>query len=63
MLKEGTKAPDFSLLDQNGETINLKDFKVKKYCYGFIQKQVHRVERLKVKSSVMSLIISKKKIL
>ena len=27
MLKEGTKAPDFSLQDQNGETINLKDFK------------------------------------
>ena len=35
MLKEGTKAPDFSLLDQNGETINLKDFKGQKVLLWF----------------------------
>ena len=38
MLKEGTKAPDFSLLDQNGETINLKDFKGKKVLLWFYPK-------------------------
>ena len=38
MLKEGTKAPDFSLLDQNGETINLKDFKGQKVLLWFYPK-------------------------
>ena len=38
MLKEGTKAPDFSLLDQNGEAINLKDFKGQKVLLWFFPK-------------------------
>ena len=38
MLKEWTKAPDFSLLDQNGETINLKDFKGQKVLLWFYPK-------------------------
>ena len=38
MLKEGTKAPDFSLQDQNGEIINLKDFKGQKVLLWFYPK-------------------------
>ena len=38
MLKEGTKAPNFSLLDQNGETINLKDFIGQKVLLWFYPK-------------------------
>lgn len=30
MIEEGAKAPDFSLLDQDGETVKLSDFKGKK---------------------------------
>ena len=38
MLKEGTKAPDFSLLDQNGEKVNLKDFEGQKVLLWFYPK-------------------------
>lgn len=30
MLEIGTKAPDFTLLDQNGENVSLNDFRGKK---------------------------------
>lgn len=37
-LKEGTKAPDFTGLDQNGKKISLKDFKGKKVVLYFYPK-------------------------
>ena len=38
MLKEGSKAPDFSLKDQNGEIVSLKDFKGQKILLWFYPK-------------------------
>ena len=38
MLEIGTKAPDFSLPDQNGEIHNLKDYKGKKVILYFYPK-------------------------
>ena len=38
MLKEGDKAPSFSLKDQNGKTHNLKDYKGKKLVLYFYPK-------------------------
>lgn len=35
MLEKGMKAPEFSLLNQNGETVNLSDFKGKKVILYF----------------------------
>lgn len=37
-LKEGDKAPDFSVKDQNGNTVNLSDFKGKKVVLYFYPK-------------------------
>ena len=54
LLNIGDKAPDFTLPDANGESVSLSDFKGKKLFYGFFLKQVHQVERLKVKDSVMN---------
>ncbi len=38
MLKEGDKAPDFSSNDQNGNTVNLSDFKGKRVVLYFYPK-------------------------
>lgn len=38
MLKAGTKAPDFSLKNKNGETVSLKDFTGKKIVLYFYPK-------------------------
>lgn len=38
MLKIGQNAPEFSLPNQDDITISLKDFKVKKFLYGFLLK-------------------------
>ena len=38
MLKEGIKAPNFSLEDQNGDLVKLKDFKGKKVLLWFYPK-------------------------
>ena len=38
-LKPGDKAPDFSVLNENGDLINLKDYSGKKLVLFFIQKQ------------------------
>ena len=35
MLEIGTKAPDFTLLDQNGENVSLNDFRGKKVILYF----------------------------
>ena len=35
MLEVGTKAPDFTLLDQNGNTVSLSDYKGKKVVLYF----------------------------
>lgn len=40
MLKEGDKAPDFSLNNQNGEKVALKDFKGKKLVLYFYPKDL-----------------------
>jgi len=37
-LKVGDKAPQFSVKDQDGNIINLKDFKGKKGCSIFLSK-------------------------
>ena len=54
LLKQGDKAPDFSLENYNGEVISLKDFKGKNLLYGFSLKQVLQVELLKDVDSVMN---------
>ncbi len=38
MLKEGIKAPNFSLEDQNGDLVKLKDFEGKKVLLWFYPK-------------------------
>lgn len=38
MLKEGIKAPEFSLADQNGQTVRLSDFRGKKVVVYFYSK-------------------------
>ena len=38
MLETGTKAPDFSLPDQNGSTVRLSDFQGKKVVLYFYSK-------------------------
>ena len=38
MLKEGVKAPDFTLEDQDGNSINLSDFKGHKVLIWFYPK-------------------------
>tara|TARA_X000000950_G_scaffold271910_1_gene353788 strand:+ start:199 stop:330 length:132 start_codon:yes stop_codon:yes gene_type:complete len=38
MLKEGIKAPNFSLEDQNGDLVKLKDFEGKKILLWFYPK-------------------------
>tara|TARA_B100000579_G_scaffold309650_1_gene259305 strand:- start:219 stop:350 length:132 start_codon:yes stop_codon:yes gene_type:complete len=38
MLNIGVKAPDFSLEDQNGELVSLKDFKGRKVLLWFYPK-------------------------
>jgi len=38
LLKQGDKAPDFSLENYNGEVISLKDFKGKKIIIWFFPK-------------------------
>lgn len=38
MIKEGMKAPDFTLNDQNGETVTLSDFRGKKVVLYFYPK-------------------------
>ena len=38
MLKEGTKAPGFSLEDQNGDLVKLKDFEGEKVLLWFYPK-------------------------
>ena len=38
MLEIGTKAPDFTLLDQNGENVSLNDFRGKKVILYFYPK-------------------------
>ena len=63
MLEKGASAPDFKLDDQDGNPISLADFKGKKYCCGFIPKQVPRAVQLKGKNSVMNFKNFKKKIL
>ena len=54
MLDIGTKAPDFTLPDQNGNNVSLGDFLGKKVFSGFFLKLVRPVERLKVRGSVMN---------
>ena len=60
MLEVGSKAPDFTLDDQDDNPVSLSNLKVKKYCYGFIQKPALADEQLKDKCSVMSIKIFKK---
>jgi peroxiredoxin Q/BCP len=38
MLKEGTKAPEFSLEDQNGKVVKLNDFEGQKVLIWFYPK-------------------------
>jgi peroxiredoxin Q/BCP len=38
MLAEGSKAPDFTLSDQNGNDVSLSDFKGKKVVLWFFPK-------------------------
>ena len=40
MLEIGTKAPDFTLLDQNGENVSLNDFRGKKVILYFYPKDI-----------------------
>ena len=54
LLKQGDKAPDFSLENYSGEVISLKDFKGKNLLYGFSLKLVLQVELLKDVDSVMN---------
>ena len=37
-LKPGDKAPDFSVLNENGDLINLKDYSGKKLVFFFLSK-------------------------
>ena len=43
MLEIGDAAPDFSLLDQNGNSVTLSSFLSSKFSFGFIQKRVLRL--------------------
>ena len=38
MLKIGSKAPDFELINQDGETVNISDFKGQKVLLWFYPK-------------------------
>ena len=42
MLEIGTKAPDFSLPDQNGEIHSLEEYKGKKVNFIFLSKRQYR---------------------
>ena len=63
MLKEGTKAPAFTLDDQGGNSVSLSDFEGQKVLLWFYPKAVHLAERLKVRNSGMSFKIFRIKIL
>lgn len=41
MLEIGKKAPDFTLLNQDNESMSLSDFKGKKLFYTFILEIIH----------------------
>lgn len=43
MLEVGTKAPDFTLQDQDGKDVSLSDFKGKKSSYILSQRQHERM--------------------
>ena len=59
MLSIGSSAPEFQLSDQDGNSVNIKDLRAKKFFYGFIPGQAHLAELRKVKDSGMSLKILK----
>ena len=42
MLEVGTKAPEFTLPDQNGEMHSLKDYRGKKVILYFYPRTIHR---------------------
>lgn len=48
MLEIGTKAPDFTLEDQNGEKHSLSDYEGKKLYYTFIQKIIRLAAPIKL---------------
>ena len=63
MLEVGSKAPDFTLDDQDGNPVSLSNFKGQKVLLWFIQKPALVDEQLKDKCSVMSIKIFKKRTL
>lgn len=62
MLEVGSKAPGFTLPDQDGNEVSLSDFSGKKVVLGFSPKPVPLDERLKDRGSGMNSIILKRKI-
>ena len=54
MLEIGNKAPEFTLLDQDGNDVSLSDFAGIKVVLWFFPKPVHLAEQLKVKGSGMN---------
>ena len=47
MLEIGTKAPDFALLDKNGEMVRLSDYIGKKIVLYFYKKKRHAMKKAK----------------
>ena len=63
MLEVGMKAPDFTLLNQNGEEVSLKDYRGKKVILYFILKTILQDVQNKLVALLKIIHIFKKKAL
>lgn len=61
MLEVGSIAPDFTLLDQNGDSVSLSNFVGKKIFYIFIVKIIRQAALNKLVDMLKTILDSKKK--